>query len=989
MKSLGASEAQIAAVHSPDEAAAKIATIDIQNKALQQAQAAAEKKAELAIRDIEAQRKVADQQEATELRSVERQEKLGQITVAAAAAAEEQILANHKATTDALLADEERWAAVSEKLQHEVAARKLEADQQYQDKKRDIDEKAADEEVKRAHATDQSIASELAGAITGGKESLGQAVQKIFADQEKKLLEKGITQLLDASGLGKALNSGEDLLLGFLPGAPKTTAGPDRLAASAGTAAGQVARLGDAAAAAAGKLAPGQTAPASSAPAAPADNNVVNGETASPAAPSQYAAAISAAAAQWNVPPAILTNLLGAESGFNPNAVGPPVAARGGERAKGLGQFMPEEAQRYGVDVFNPESSISGTAHYASDLRREKGSWAGALGAYSGQGPGLAGYAAEKNPYGPALVAAAKTADRPPAVAAGAPSAVPAPEAAASGNTQPALGAAGGEAASSGVPVDVQAVAGSTVSVADGLPIAAPETGGGILAALGIVSPAEAAAPGPPAPGAGASSPGFFGGIANDISDFIARPWQHAKEQLSGYLPPPSGVTAQGVSITGEPALALPETTERAAPVLGGNPFNAAGVAGAPGTPAGPALPAAPPLGPDLGNGFPAVADASDHLATSNDSLKGSVDKLTAATDKAADAKTAPAASSTSGGDQGGLGSLLGLIALGAGAAALFGRRTTGSAAASSPGTVFSSGGITTQTSGSLHPALVQTNPQPSAALGIAGAAIAGIGVLGALAKLFGGNKTPEQASSDAATQSGTKATQATSSLTGLASAIGNLDPAAKTATSAFSSLVSGLSSLLGGLGGGGGGGGAGGGGGIGGIFSLLLTPLKLLGGLFLERGGVVPSAEGGLVLGHIPSAAGGLSVADGKGGTLAIVHPNETILPSPISQLVQDLAAENRMGKIVAAQPQLGHFGLPPSRTGFAPPAAPSGPGRGDFAAAGGGDTHNHYEGDTHHVSVTAFDGHDVERLFMRNGSALAKSLARQKRITNSSWSH
>ena len=34
-------------------------------------------------------------------------------------------------------------------------------------------------------------------------------------------------------------------------------------------------------------------------------------------------------------------------------------------------------------------------------------------------------------------------------------------------------------------------------------------------------------------------------------------------------------------------------------------------------------------------------------------------------------------------------------------------------------------------------------------------------------------------------------------------------------------------------------------------------------------------------------------------------------------------------------------------------------------------------------------FDGHDVERLFMKNGQALARSLAREKRITSSSWWH
>ncbi len=894
----------------------KVEELTFDKQALEEQQRYQEQQAAREIRDLEAKRKVKDEEAQADLRSLERQQQLGQVTVAAAAAAEAQILANHKAATDAILADEERRAAVSENLAHEVANRKLEADQKYLDQKRDLEEKAQDEEIRRAHATDQSIAAGLAGALTG-KESLGQAVQKLFQEQEKKLLEKGITQVLDASGIGKALGSGEDTLLGFLPGAPKTTAGPDRLAASAGAAAGQVTRLGDAAAASAGKLAPGQTAPASSAPAV---NNVVNGETtqhssieltsqSSPAAPPQYAAAISAAAAQYNVPPAILANLLGAESGFKPNAEGPPVASRGGERARWLGQFMPAEARKYGVT--DDESSVGGAAHYLSDLYAQKGSWAGALGAYSAQGPSLSGYAAEKNPYGPALVAAAKTADS-------------------------------GKAAA-----------------------APPEF------YLGAMEAADHDA-------------GYYARRYGNRGDLAGGPEPLNPDLSPADWPPRSPPEGSG---TGFPSVA--DRHDEAAPAADfGTGFPS--VADRHDETASTA---------DFGNGFPAVADKIDDL-------KGSIDGLKASTDKAAAAKSASAPAA--GGDQSGLGSLLGLVALGALAAPLFARRTTGSAASSSPGTVFSSGGVTTQTSGSVHPALVQTNPQPSAALGIAGAAIGGVAVLGALAKLLapatgaGGSNdatgaagaagpgtflipgTDQPLAGNSATPSagGGATASAISSLTGLAAAIGALDPAAKTATSAFSSLVSGLSSLLGS-----GGGGAGAGGGLGGIFSLLLTPFKLLGGLFAEQGAVVPSAERGLALGRIPSAQGGLSVADGKGGTWAVLHPNETVLPSPISQLVQDLAEENRMGKIISAQPQLGSFGLPPSRTGFAPPAAPAGPGRGDFAAAAG-DTHNHYEGDTHNINVTAFDGHDVERLFMRNGQALARSLARQKRITNSSWS-
>ena len=157
------------------------------------------------------------------MRSVERQQQLGQVTVAAGVRRKAP-RPDHKATTDALLADEERWASGWGKLMQEVArpgqARGRAAISR--SRNTDIEEKAADEEIKRAHATDQSIASELTKAVLARR--AGQAVQKIFQEQENKLVEKGITQLLDASGIGKALNSGEDLLLGFLPGAPKDKA---------------------------------------------------------------------------------------------------------------------------------------------------------------------------------------------------------------------------------------------------------------------------------------------------------------------------------------------------------------------------------------------------------------------------------------------------------------------------------------------------------------------------------------------------------------------------------------------------------------------------------------------------------------------------------------------------------------------------------------------------------------------------------------------
>ena len=61
--------------------------------------------------------------------------------------------------------------------------------------------------------------------------------------------------MLDATGIGEAIAGGEKGLLGLLPGGKKdTTTGPDRLAAAALKTAGDVDRLGNAAAGAAGKL---------------------------------------------------------------------------------------------------------------------------------------------------------------------------------------------------------------------------------------------------------------------------------------------------------------------------------------------------------------------------------------------------------------------------------------------------------------------------------------------------------------------------------------------------------------------------------------------------------------------------------------------------------------------------------------------------------------------------------------------------------------
>lgn len=95
-----------------------------------------------------------------------------------------------------------------------------------------------------------------------------------------------------------------------------------------------------------------------------------------------FEALIQQAAARHNLDPALLSRLVGAESGGNPNAVSP-------KGALGLGQLMPGTAKMMGVsDPRDPSQNINGAAGYLSQLARSHGGdMRQALAAYN-WGPG-------------------------------------------------------------------------------------------------------------------------------------------------------------------------------------------------------------------------------------------------------------------------------------------------------------------------------------------------------------------------------------------------------------------------------------------------------------------------------------------------------------------------------------------------------------------------------------------------------------------------
>jgi soluble lytic murein transglycosylase-like protein len=143
-----------------------------------------------------------------------------------------------------------------------------------------------------------------------------------------------------------------------------------------------------------------------------------------------YAAEIDAAAAKYNVDPALLRGLIRQESNFNPNA-GSPAGARG------LTQLMPGTAAALGVDPSVPAQAIEGGAKYLrQQLDRFGGDPAKALAAYNA-GPGavqryggvppyaetqnyvrkVLAYAAEYRQAAPAATAAAASVTSPVATA--------------------------------------------------------------------------------------------------------------------------------------------------------------------------------------------------------------------------------------------------------------------------------------------------------------------------------------------------------------------------------------------------------------------------------------------------------------------------------------------------------------------------------------------------------------------------------------------
>jgi Transglycosylase SLT domain/SPOR domain len=91
---------------------------------------------------------------------------------------------------------------------------------------------------------------------------------------------------------------------------------------------------------------------------------------------------IESAATANGLPVEFFARVIWRESHYNPNAVGPPT--RSGERAQGIGQFMPgTAAERRLLDPFDPVEALPKSAEFLRDLRGQFGNLGLAAAAYN------------------------------------------------------------------------------------------------------------------------------------------------------------------------------------------------------------------------------------------------------------------------------------------------------------------------------------------------------------------------------------------------------------------------------------------------------------------------------------------------------------------------------------------------------------------------------------------------------------------------------
>ncbi len=96
-------------------------------------------------------------------------------------------------------------------------------------------------------------------------------------------------------------------------------------------------------------------------------------------------------ALNYGVPPLLLEWQIGAESGWNPNAINSnynPVNDTYGTPALGIAQFQPATAAQFGINPMDPSQAIPAMAQYDAQLYGQSGSWQQVLQDYGTTGPG-------------------------------------------------------------------------------------------------------------------------------------------------------------------------------------------------------------------------------------------------------------------------------------------------------------------------------------------------------------------------------------------------------------------------------------------------------------------------------------------------------------------------------------------------------------------------------------------------------------------------
>lgn len=183
-----------------------------------------DEKTKLAVQGANERLKADQDAERSALQHAQSRAKIEDQTARELAAAQLQIVNAHEAAQTKILEDVLATAGLRKQTEEKLQADLNLIVQKHAEERRKIEDKAEEEHARNAAAINKEIARTVSGGLVDmawGRTTPGQAIASTAQDLEKRALDSILTKALDASGIGKMLDSIWEKSIGSLFGAGK------------------------------------------------------------------------------------------------------------------------------------------------------------------------------------------------------------------------------------------------------------------------------------------------------------------------------------------------------------------------------------------------------------------------------------------------------------------------------------------------------------------------------------------------------------------------------------------------------------------------------------------------------------------------------------------------------------------------------------------------------------------------------------------------